>query len=270
MSIQAYIAPSLFDPFTWNNFKPKNNFWQVTEDLSKSDIVVYIDKSKKIKTNKFQILYLIESEFLLQIKYLDLINYLKPDLTVTFNKNLINNKNIVYAPAPFKTWIKDQKIYKKTKICSFISSMKQTTPMQKLRVSLYKKYKDKVDCYGIHTNPIENKLEGLKDYCFSFAAENDIVPGYFTEKILDCFVTGTVPIYIGHKYIKEIFDERGIIFYDDAFDINTLTHDRYISMLPYIETNFNIAQNIKFTFDDYFLKGINLYEQFYRNNSDKN
>lgn len=257
--IKAYIAPTKFDPFTWNNYVPKNTIWEKTQNIDEADAVIYIDLCEKINTNKFQILYLLESEYLLNVKHVDLIDYLNPDLTVTFNKNLANNKKIVHTTSPFQSWISEPGLYQKTKCCSFITSLKQITPMQRFRVSLYNKYKNAIDCYGIHTKPIDNKLEGLKDYCFSFAIENDIVPGYYSEKLLDCFMTGTVPIYAGHEYVKNIFDERGIIFYHDEFDINTLTYERYNSMLPYVQKNFDIAKNLKFTFDDYFLVGINLY-----------
>ena len=34
---------------------------------------------------------------------------------------------------------------------------------------------------------------------FSVCIENDVYDTYFTEKILDCFATGTIPIYKGTK-----------------------------------------------------------------------
>ncbi len=261
VTIQGFIADSLFDPITWNNFIPKNNSWQKCNNLDLSDIIVYIDACKKIESSKFSILYLIESEYLLKVRHSDIIQYLNPNIVITFNKNLVDNKTIFYCPPPFQSWISSPGLYEKYKLCSFITSLKQMTPMQQYRVSLYEKYKNKIDCFGIHTNPIKNKLEGLEDYCFSFAIENDIVPGYFSEKILDCFMTGTVPIYMGHEDIKNTFDDRGIIFYDETFDIDQLSFDRYQHMLPYIESNYIKAQNINTSFDDYFLKGIYEYER---------
>lgn len=182
MSIKGFIADSLFDPITWNNFIPKNNSWEKCNNLDLSDVIVYIDACKKIESSKFSILYLIESEHLLKVRHTDIIEYLNPDIVITFNKNLADNKKIFYSPPPFQSWISSPGLYKKSKLCSFITSLKQMTPMQRYRVSLYEKYKNTIDCFGIHTNPINNKLEGLQEYCFSFAIENDIVPGYFSEK----------------------------------------------------------------------------------------
>jgi hypothetical protein len=53
--------------------------------------------------------------------------------------------------------------------------------------------KDRIDVYGRGISEIPNKEVGLKDYMFSFAVENDTYDTYFTEKILDCFATGTIP-----------------------------------------------------------------------------
>jgi hypothetical protein len=55
-------------------------------------------------------------------------------------------------------------------------------------------------------------LDYLKDYRYSIAVENDIRPYWFTEKILNCFATRTVPIYVGHEKMLERFNSDGIIF----------------------------------------------------------
>lgn len=74
-------------------------------------------------------------------------------------------------------------------------------------------------------------------------------------------MTGTVPIYMGHEDIKNVFDERGIIFYDENFDIDQLSYDRYKKMLPHIESNYHKVRTVNTSFDDYFLKGIKEYER---------
>ena len=40
---------------------------------------------------------------------------------------------------------------------------------------------------------LKEKEDGLCDYMFSVAIENS--NQYFSEKLLDCFLTGTIPIY---------------------------------------------------------------------------
>ena len=54
-------------------------------------------------------------------------------------------------------------------------------------------------------NPLEidDKLETLSRMKFSICFENFRFPGYITEKIFDCFFTGTIPIYLGAPDIEK-------------------------------------------------------------------
>ncbi len=69
--------------------------------------------------------------------------------------------------------------------------------------------------------PVKSKYLTLSKYNFSISFENGIFPGYFSEKIFDCFLVGTVPIYLGapdiEKYVpKECFiDMRDFKNYDE-------------------------------------------------------
>jgi len=81
---------------------------------------------------------------------------------------------------------------------------------------------------------------------FSVAIENCSVDDYFTEKLIDCFITKTVPVYFGCPNIGDYFDTRGMIITDNG-DIqelitkinSTITSETYNKMLPYIEENYN-------------------------------
>ncbi len=56
----------------------------------------------------------------------------------------------------------------------------------------------KVDVYGgIARNAIQNKFEVSQRYRFVFAFENDLFPGYVTEKAPEAWATGAVPLYWG-------------------------------------------------------------------------
>ncbi len=54
-----------------------------------------------------------------------------------------------------------------------------------------------------------------KDYNFVIAMENADVNGYVTEKIMNVFLAGSIPIYWGTKYVKEIFNEKAFIYVND-------------------------------------------------------
>jgi len=117
-------------------------------------------------------------------------------------------------------WIKEPKVYVKTKMISFITSNKSFTIGHKTRLEWVNKIGDQVDLYGRELNEIEFKEDGLCDYMFSVAIENDLYGTFFTEKILDCFATGTIPVYLGAPDIGDYFNTDGIILLSDEFDVS--------------------------------------------------
>lgn len=76
---------------------------------------------------------------------------------------------------------------------------------------------------------------------FHICVENCRIDNYFSEKLIDCLVTGTVPIYRGCPNIADFFDPRGMMFFqteDEAINIcNSLDESVFESMRPFIEVN---------------------------------
>ncbi len=50
---------------------------------------------------------------------------------------------------------------------------------------------------SLNPGPCEDKLSVLSGSRFTLCLENVRYPGYFTEKLLDCFAAGTIPLYLG-------------------------------------------------------------------------
>lgn len=76
---------------------------------------------------------------------------------------------------------------------------------------------------------------------FTIAIENSRQKDYFSEKLLDCFLSLCVPIYIGCPNIHNYFDVRGMIIVatpQEAVEkANALTPDLYEKMLPFLVEN---------------------------------
>lgn len=63
---------------------------------------------------------------------------------------------------------------------------------------------DEFDLFGpgwsgleVYKGTVESKRRALQGYRFAFCYENAEAPGYITEKMFDCMIAGTIPIYIG-------------------------------------------------------------------------
>ena len=154
----------------------------------------------------------------------------------------------------------EHKIYNKNKNVSIVCSSKTTTVGHKLRHECFRATKHLLDGFKCGEPP-EAKLKWHADYRYSIAVENCQVDGYFTEKILDCFRTGTIPIYNGDPEILNYFNADGIILFDNTNEllsiISNLTEDLYNKKLTAVEENFNIAEKYlypwKFIIENYIL-----------------
>jgi hypothetical protein len=87
---------------------------------------------------------------------------------------------------------------------------------------------------------------------FNIAIENVKHNNWYTEKLGDALSSKTVPIYWGCPNIGEHFDKRGIITFETKEElvdiVNSLTPELYESMLPYIETNYQLVYESYFPY----------------------
>ncbi len=170
----------------------------------------------------------------------------------TYDESFCDGNKVIKIPPFIPSWIdrnSEASIYTKTKIVSMIASNKSMCEGHFYRNRIADEFPYKNDLYGRGKNSIDKKVAGLRDYMFSVAMENCVRDTYYTEKILDCFLTGTIPIYYGTRKVNEIFDQNGIIFIDDI-NYNDLTIDLYESMMPSIKNNYDIAMSMKFHSSD--------------------
>ena len=68
--------------------------------------------------------------------------------------------------------------------------------------------------FGGGFRDLPDKWEGLAPFRYSVAVENSRHDHYWTEKIADCFLAGTVPIYWGAPNIRDYFPEEAMILID--------------------------------------------------------
>ena len=163
------------------------------------------------------------------------------------------------------------KIQEKTKLCSMVSSNKQMCVGHLTRLGIMNLLKDnaQVDKFFGGGGPGQEGwipiFRSLKDYMFSIVIENYVDDLYITERILNCFATGTIPIYLGAPNIGSIFNEKGIIQLVhlptiEEFNnmINNLNADFYYERMDAIKENFERCKQYKsmedYIYNTYFTK----------------
>jgi Glycosyltransferase family 10 (fucosyltransferase) C-term len=132
---------------------------------------------------------------------------------------------------------------------SFLTSSKNCFPGHVLRQEIYEKLPERLGELAVwkHKSPpiVPDKRSVLEPYMFSIVPENSRHAGYYTEKLIDCLVAKTIPVYWGCTNISSHFNEYGIVRFNDYEEmiskLKTLTPDYYHSRLSVIEENFQKA-----------------------------
>jgi hypothetical protein len=129
------------------------------------------------------------------------------------------------------SYLRDLKYPKKNKKISTVTSSRNSTYGHKKRLEVIKRLSKrypKIDIYGrgLSKKDFDSsykgelkyngycKYKGLLDYSYSIACENSSHKNYFTEKIIDCFLSWTKPLYWGCKNIDYYFPKKSYAWID--------------------------------------------------------
>ncbi len=70
-------------------------------------------------------------------------------------------------------------------------------PIRMQTLETFKQFTE-IDTYGSSVNrPIATKYEASKNSIFALCFENDLYPGYVTEKLIEAYACGNIPLYWG-------------------------------------------------------------------------
>ena len=214
--------------------KPEKIEW--IKNRHESDISVYVDDAISNGINdsrsRIKIAWVNEAKPIIMNTHSFIYNNLEKVLN-SYDFIFTHDLDLIELDSKFKflcstgTWIEEPKIYEKSKKTSFITSNKNFTEGHKTRMNFIQNNRTKFDLYGNGFNHVEKKEEALRDYKFSIAIENAFYDTFFSEKVLDCFATGTVPIYKGTRKIIDYYNSDGIIFLDDIKNLDEINDNMY-------------------------------------------
>jgi hypothetical protein len=137
------------------------------------------------------------------------------------------------------------KLDKKNEI-SYLTSSKNFTQGHTLRQNIWN-FLSQHDFDGnytlnIHRSPpyIEKEIM-FNNAKFSIIVENSVEKDYFSEKLIDCLCTNTIPIYNGCPNIFDYFDKKSFLIFNSLDEliqiIENLNGDYYEQCIDSIKTN---------------------------------
>jgi hypothetical protein len=116
------------------------------------------------------------------------------------------------ANAPLFEEIASLPLPQKPRLLSVVCSTHNLIPMHRKRIAFVEKLKayfgDTLHWYGRGVRPMEDKSEAILPYRYQIVLENNKIDHFWTEKIADCYLGYTFPIYSGCTNLGDYFDRR--------------------------------------------------------------
>jgi len=229
-----YIKPPLLEYDGITVFTDEFCFNPIVDKVKSKYKIAWAFESPVIKSDVYENIRLIEDKF---------------DYIYICNKKLHRNEK--YKQSYFGAcWIPEKlcKIYDKTKLLSIVASNKNYAPGHRLRHEVIaKRMHPDLELWGSGYRWFSDEPEGrvlpFKDYRYVIVIENCQYPGYFTDKIVDCFASGAIPIYWGMPDIGDLFDKRGFYTWNTLDELQAIllkiNEDDYNQKREFVVENFN-------------------------------
>lgn len=207
----------------------------------KGDTCIYVDTRKFTENHSYKVFVHQEPNAIFDNENFVLENYRQYNAIFTYNKKILEKcSNAIYCPFPAYSWISEsqwsnQNTEKKQFQISCLTGFKRMTEGHLFRQLLYYnqalfqkafasgnivfyRSQDGHPLPEIGNNPIlgSEKFPLFETFQFSIVIENSSQPNYFTEKLIDCLITKTIPIYYGCPNIDEYFDTKGWILLESV------------------------------------------------------
>lgn len=265
---QKYLTPFLDSKkIVWKRDNVRRKLNVYTDNLIKS---THIDNPKD---DNYNICLLLEPYT--NPPWTDVYDYIRTDfekfdLIITHNLQLLGDliesrpDKFYYSTKCLTTsWLSKEHIglHKKTKNISMAFSFKNFSEGHRIRHLIYEKYKDTniIDFYGSGVENFSGEFrDSMIDYKYTICCENSLQKGFNSEKLNDCFLTGSIPIYWGSILMDKNYNEKSVFYFspnvnkvDFNFDESLSNLDNVIQSLwlndNYDSLNESIKQNYEYT-----------------------
>lgn len=269
-SIQGKLR--FFEPGTLN-FHEKKDVDNIVRPV-KGEVEIYVDSFSYSSSENTKVFFQMEPLAIKNVEDFIIQNASLYDYIFTFNQTILekcpNSKKLHF---PACSWISGQHyhtidISKKKFGISSITGSKQLTEGHTSRLLMYFNQEQLRSVISaemtffrssagqllpeIRENPMiqKDKFPLFETYQYSLVIENSRQQNYFTEKLIDCLITKTIPIYYGCPNISEYFDTSGWILLTESDPAKRIeefvekwtqanyTRDSYQSFSKTIETNY--------------------------------
>ena len=149
-----------------------------------------------------------------------------------FNPNSALGKEILSETLVRSRAINIEKFKRRKFACVFLANPQ---PIRLRLIDALSRFGD-VDVFGAKSGrSVPNKYEVAKEYNFFICPENDLYPGYVTEKLLDAYMCETVPIYWGDLGSDQHINRKSFLNLKDYDSMQNFSE--HIAQLNFVDYN---------------------------------
>ena len=131
---------------------------------------------------------------------------------IEWQYGLKRTQQVQQGTPQYRQWHEIKATKKKTKLISVICSGKthNRSQVQRLRFveALKKEFGTHIDSYGRDDNFVADKADALDPYRYHIALENNQDKHFWTEKLADCYLSESYPIYAGCPNAHDYFPRQ--------------------------------------------------------------
>lgn len=224
IKLERYFNYPVLSQQTPNRTLQWKDFIFTEDDVEECDYLIILDFPKKdfsVKVKKENIIHICLEPPNEVSKYRQ---YANKKVSIIINQLNINQNNILSHGAlpwhlnkdyDFLNALRPDELVKEDKIV-WVTSNQKSSIGHKQRMLFLDRIKKLpfVELYGRGISPIDDKWDVLSNSKYAISYENFKNDYYWTEKITDCFLSYTMPIYFGCGNILNFFPKNSIIQLD--------------------------------------------------------
>lgn len=167
----------------------------------------------------FRIFWQLEPEEIGQVEKKLIQNHKFYDLILTYNNEVLSQCHNAVLFCNNGVWTQENDISQKQYQVSFLTSNKEMCRGHKLRVATFNRLRDHLNQeytpplpIKMHMSPpyLQDKRSMLVPFQYAISFQNSQQHSYFSEILLDCFATRTIPIFWGCANLSEYFNMDGV------------------------------------------------------------
>jgi hypothetical protein len=220
---------------------------------------ISVDHFNFADTTPYKVFWQLEPEDIGQVEKKLIKNHEFYDLILTYNNNVLSECSNAVFFSNNGVWTHESDTSQKQFAVSFLTSAKTLCAGHKFRVATFQALQQRLSGgykspapVTMHMSPpyLADKRSMLVPFQYAISIQNSQQHSYFSEILLDCFATKTIPIFWGCANIGQFFNLDGILAFEHYYyprklqeTLNALTPDFYNSpkVQAAIEENYQKA-----------------------------